>query len=259
MRTEKTPPPGSPEPLTSSATTARAWRRLGQAMRPRWSKAQVTAGLLCMILGFGAATQVRQVGKADFTDLRQEDLVEVLDQLDGRANRLEAENVSLERQRDQLESDQTSQRAAAEAARQRAEAEGILAGTIAAEGPGIVLVVRDPDAKLTAALSYLLVDEMRNAGAEAISVDGRRVTASSYFGNCAALGCVSIDGIPLEQPYEWLVIGDPSTLETALGIPGGALAAVRTQGGSSTLTTSDQVQITATKSLSPTRYATAIE
>jgi uncharacterized protein YlxW (UPF0749 family) len=212
-----------------------------------------------MVLGFGAATQVRQVGKADFSKLRQDELVEVLDQLDAQASRLEVENINLERERDRLESDQTSQQAAAQAARQRAQVEGILAGTIAAEGPGITLTIRDPDQKLNAAVAYLLVDELRNAGAEAIAVSGVRVIGSTYFGDCPESGCIVVDGASLEPPYEWLAIGDGTTLETALGIPGGALAAVRTQGGSSTVSVKDLVRITAIRSLSPTRYATALE
>jgi uncharacterized protein YlxW (UPF0749 family) len=223
------------------------------------TKAHLTAGLLCLVLGFGAATQVKQVGKADFSKLRQDELVEVLDQLDARASRLEAENLALERERDRLESDQTSQQAAAEAARQRVEVQGILAGTIAARGPGISLTVRDPDRKLTAAAAYLLVDELRNAGAEAISVGPVRVVAATYFKDCAAGGCVIVDGVELAPPYDWLAIGDPSTLETALGIPGGALAAVRTQGGSSTIVAEDDVAITAIRILAPPSYATAIE
>jgi uncharacterized protein YlxW (UPF0749 family) len=228
-------------------------------MRPRLTKAQVTTGLLCLVLGFGAATQVKQVGKADFSKLRQDELIEVLDQLDAQTARLESENVALQGERDRLESDQTSQQAAAEAARQRAEVQGILAGTIAAEGPGIALTIRDPDGKLTAAVAYLLVDELRNAGAEAISVGTVRVVGSTYFEDCPEAGCLMVDGTRLQPPYEWLAIGDGATLEPALSVPGGALAAVRTLGGSSSLSSQDLVRITAIRSLSPTRYATALE
>ncbi|MDR2373619.1 MAG: DUF881 domain-containing protein [Bifidobacteriaceae bacterium] len=235
-----------------------AWRRLGRALRPRLSKAQLTAGLLCLVLGFGAATQVRQVGKADFSKLRQDELVEVLDQLDAEAARLEAENRDLERERDRLESDQTSQQAAAAAARERAQVQGILAGTLPAEGPGVALTVRDPDRKLTAAVLYMLVEELRNAGAEAISLGSARVVAATYFED-GEDSSVMVDGSRVQPPYEWLAIGDPSTLETALGIPGGALAAIRTLGGSSTVSANDSVSITAIRALIPPRYATALE
>ncbi|MDR1441083.1 MAG: DUF881 domain-containing protein [Bifidobacteriaceae bacterium] len=245
--------------LTPPVPGSAARRRLWRAMRPRWTKGQVTVGLLCVLLGFGAATQVKEVGKADFSRLRQEELVEVLDQLDAQASRLEAENIDLQRERDRLESDQTSQQAAAEAARQRSEVQGILAGTISAQGPGIALTVRDPEGKVSASLAYLLVDELRNAGAEAISLGPVRVVASTYFEDCEDEPCIVVDGARLEAPYEWLAIGDPTTLETALGIPGGALAAVRTQGGSSALSAMDPVRITATRRPAQPRYATALE
>jgi uncharacterized protein YlxW (UPF0749 family) len=227
-------------------------------MQPRLNKAQTTAALLCALLGFAAATQVRQVVQADFSDLRQDELVEVLDQLGTQADQLAGQNVALERERDQLESDKSAGRAAREAAESRAETQGILAGTVPATGPGVIVLVRDPEGKVTAAQAYLLVDELRNAGAEAISVGGVRVTASSYF-VLETGGELSVDGVRLQAPYEWRAIGEASTLETALGIPGGALAAVRTQGGSSTVTQEDVLEITAVKTVSPPKYATAIE
>jgi uncharacterized protein YlxW (UPF0749 family) len=249
------------EPATAVTPLGRAaWRRLARALRPRLSKAQLTAGLVCLVLGFGAATQVKQVGKADFSKLRQDELVEVLDQLDAQASRLEAENLALERERERLESHQISQQAAAEAARQRALTQGVLAGTVPAEGPGVALTVRDPDGKLTAAAAYLLVDELRNAGAEAISLGPARVVAATYFEDCPDdAACVLVEGRRVDAPYEWLAIGDPSTLETALGIPGGVLAAIRTQGGSSSVAAKDLISIEATRSLTPPKHATALE
>jgi uncharacterized protein YlxW (UPF0749 family) len=227
-------------------------------MQPRLGRAQIAAGLLCALLGFAAATQVRHVGQADFSDLRQDELVEVLDQLNGQADQLAAENAGLEAELEDLETSQTQNHAAREAAASRAEAQGILAGTLPAQGPGVTVTVRDPDGKLTAAVAYLLVDELRNAGAEAISLGPARVTGSTYFAG-GGDGRLTVDGTELEAPYEWSAIGDPSTLETALGIPGGALAAVRTQGGSSTVAAHADLKITVVKSLEPAKYATAIE
>ncbi|MDR2379578.1 MAG: DUF881 domain-containing protein [Bifidobacteriaceae bacterium] len=241
-----------------AARGSEAWRRLGRAMSPKLNKAQVAAGLLCALLGFAAATQVRQVEQADFSDLRQDELVEVLDQLNTQAEQLAEENRALEAERDRLQTSWTQSEAAQEAAAARAEAYGILAGTLPAKGPGVTITVNDPDRKLIAAAAYLLVDELRNAGAEAIAVSGQRITGTSYFADKEA-GVLLVDGKEIEAPYEWRAIGDPLTLETALGIPGGALAAVRTLGGSSELTRHDELEITVVKSLSAGEYATALE
>jgi uncharacterized protein YlxW (UPF0749 family) len=214
-----------------------------------------------MLLGFAGATQVREAGKADFSGLREEELVAVLEQLDAQENQLGAENLALERELAQLQDQATRGQAALDAAAARAETQGVLAGTLAAQGPGVTVTISDPERKMTAVGAYLLVDELRNAGAEAITLGPVRITASSYFESTVRNGqpVLLADGVEVEPPYEWRAIGEPSTLETALGIPGGALAAVRTQGGTASVTKQDHLEITSTKVLGPTDYASAIE
>src|SRR5207249_11152939 len=74
-----------------------------------------------------------------------------------------------------------------------------------------------------------LIEELRDAGAEAIGVNGLRVGASSWFGEDN--GDVVLDGHPLVAPYHVAAIGQPATLDGGLAIPGGALDTFRTQKG----------------------------
>ena len=48
------------------------------------------------------------------------------------------------------------------------------------------------------------------------------------------------------------------TITTALGIPGGAFAVVRTAGGSASVTPRDVVEVTAVRELDPPRVATPV-
>jgi uncharacterized protein YlxW (UPF0749 family) len=66
-----------------------------------------------------------------------------------------------------------------------------------------------------------LIHELRNAGAEAIAVDGVRVTASTV----AVLGTssVEIDGAALGNVVEIHAIGSPGGLRSAIERPGGIL------------------------------------
>lgn len=66
-----------------------------------------------------------------------------------------------------------------------------------------------------------LIHELRNAGAEAIAVDGVRVTASTV----AVLGTssVEIDGAALGTVVEIHAIGSPGGLRSAIERPGGIL------------------------------------
>jgi uncharacterized protein YlxW (UPF0749 family) len=66
-----------------------------------------------------------------------------------------------------------------------------------------------------------LIYELRNAGAEAIAVDGIRITARSIatFGP----GVIEIDGRPIDRFFEIQAIGPPQSLQSAMERPGGIL------------------------------------
>jgi len=97
-----------------------------------------------------------------------------------------------------------------------------------------------------------LVHELRNAGAEAISVGGTRITA----GSVAQLGtsAIEIDGAPLEGTVEILAIGSPEGLRAALERPGGYLAFLEQYiDARVTITTSQDISVPATvRDLTPT-------
>ncbi|MGH2663732.1 MAG: DUF881 domain-containing protein [Actinomycetota bacterium] len=106
----------------------------------------------------------------------------------------------------------------------------VLSGTVPVEGPGLVLTVSDPERRVAWDALLDLVQELRGAGAEALSVEERRVTASTWFGP-GETGEVMMDGAPLQSPYELEAIGPADTMTEALTIPGGALAVVDAQPG----------------------------
>jgi uncharacterized protein YlxW (UPF0749 family) len=97
----------------------------------------------------------------------------------------------------------------------------ILAGVVPARGPGVAVRIADPNGVFEFELLLDLVQELRDAGAEAIAVNGRRVGGTTAFSSHGA--AVTLDGQEVAQPYEVLAIGDPATLEVGLKIPGGAI------------------------------------
>ena len=130
----------------------------------------------------------------------------------------------------QLQTLQTSSRqdaASQAAAAEQLDALQVLAGTVPVTGPGIVVTTDDPAASLHYDLMIDLVQELRDAGAEAIAVNNRRIGAASAFGERD--GQILLDGVPLTRPYKIAAIGQPATLDGGLAIPGGALDTLRTQ------------------------------
>ena len=123
----------------------------------------------------------------------------------------------------------------------RAEAIGILNGTLPATGPGLRVVVDDPDGAVTPAILLDAIQELRGAGAEAIEIDGVRVVVASHVGGTP--GELTVDGRPLEAPYEILAVGPPTELEVALNVSGGVVADVARTGGSASVTRSDELTV----------------
>ncbi|MFF2654685.1 DUF881 domain-containing protein [Streptomyces sp. NPDC058045] len=190
---------------------------------PRATRAQVIVAVLLCGLGFGLAVQVASTSDSGaLRGARQEDLVRILDELDDRTQRLEDEKQSLQGQRTELEN---SSDRAEEARRQTAEKEkqlGILAGTVAAQGPGITVTVDDTKGTVESDMLLDAIQELRAAGAEAIQVNDVRVVAGTYLTDASG-GGISVDGHRIRPPYRFQVIGNPADLEPALNIPGGVV------------------------------------
>jgi uncharacterized protein YlxW (UPF0749 family) len=239
-----------------SQTTPGPWRRLWRAAAPRATRGQLLAGILCAALAFGVVVQVRQTNVSGLADLRESDLVRILDDTTERGDRLAAQVRDLEATRRDLTEGSDSAQAAADAAATRAQQYGVLAGTLAAQGPGIVATITDPGATLRSTNVIQLVQELRDAGAEAVQIGGTRVVAQSAFTD--GTGGVLVDGTLERSPYVVKVIGDPATLATALDIPGGVRETLRSAGADLEVTQAegaDGVQVTALHAVSAPQYA----
>jgi uncharacterized protein YlxW (UPF0749 family) len=231
-------------------------RRVWPLLRPRTSRTQVLVAVLVFCLGFAFAVQVHSTGQAGgLRTARQEDLDTILDDLNTRSDRLRQEIAGLQATRDRLLNGSDRAKVALEETRKRAQQLAILAGTVAATGPGVRITISDSGGKVRADLLLNAVEELRDAGAEAIQIGDVRVVAASYLID-ARDGGVAVDGRPLRPPYVLLAIGDPRTLAEALAIPGGVVDSVDALSGArANVTASAQIRITALRALGSGAYA----
>ncbi|MFJ3928492.1 DUF881 domain-containing protein [Streptomyces sp. NPDC090022] len=267
MSNDETPPErsgapaGSGEPLVPPVSGAPApppesgRQRLAAGLwPPRLSRSQLIVALLLFVLGLGLAIQVRSnTDSSALRGARQEDLVRILDELDGRTKRLEEEKQQLTDQRKELEN---SSNQAEDARRQTVEKErqlGILAGTVAAQGPGITLKISDPKNQVQSDMLLDTIQELRAAGAEAIQVNGVRVVAGTYFSDVD--GGVAVDGKKITQPYEFRVIGKPQDLEPALNIPGGVIQTLEKEQATASVVRSPKIIVDALRPAKQPDYA----
>jgi uncharacterized protein YlxW (UPF0749 family) len=98
-------------------------------------------------------------------------------------------------------------------------------GEVEVTGPGVTVMV---DGDLTVFELQDLVNELRNASAEAITVNGVRVVTRSAI-VADKEGSITVDGQQLSQPYRLEAIGEPDTLLRALERKGGLIALLETR------------------------------
>lgn len=175
------------------------------------------------VVGFLLVSQLR--GDVDLTQRleaeSEEDLARILANLNNEADSLREEIATLRVQLADLEASSRSDESAVRAAEEQLQALEVLAGTVPVTGPGVVVDISDPEDSVAYDTLIDVVQELRDAGAEAVAVNGRRVGVASAFSEDK--GTVLLDGAALAAPYRVSAVGQPATLEGGLKIPGGAL------------------------------------
>jgi uncharacterized protein YlxW (UPF0749 family) len=222
------------------------------------SRGQAVVAVLVGVLAFAAVTQVRLVGQDDtYANLRQAELIQALNGLQAASRKAERDISDLESTRDQLRDSTQRRSTALEQARKEVQTLGVLAGTVPASGPGIKVTVQDPKTQLS--LNHLLdgIEELRNAGVEAIEINDRvRVIAQTSFEEDPE--GVRVDGVVLKPPYVIDAIGNSDTLAGALQFQDGFSDDVEMDGGSVDIEKEDRVNVSVTRSPVTPRYAEAV-
>ncbi|MGH3447551.1 MAG: DUF881 domain-containing protein [Nocardioidaceae bacterium] len=229
----------------------RLWR--GLAGRP--ARGQVVVAVLLALLGFAGAVQIRATrATEDFAGQRRADLVELLDSLSGATDRAEQQIDDLRSTRADLQSGSDRRAAAIKEGKDRLSVLGILAGTVAAVGPGVTVTIHDPSSSVTAPSILNGIEELRDAGAEAIQVNQKvRVVASTSFTDQS--GVLTVDGVEVRPPYVIDAIGSAHTLSEAVVFPGGLSDEIKSLGGSVSVKERDRVEVVALHTLRPSEYA----
>ncbi|MEU9900412.1 DUF881 domain-containing protein [Streptomyces phaeochromogenes] len=190
------------------------------------AKLGLAAGLVlaALVVTVGAA-QARIA--APVVAKEREELIDRIDSETSAADKLEG---SIDKLRDDVSARQRE--ALKKHGGDQGELVGILAGAVEVHGPGVKLVVDDAkeadeggdgDARETSGFSdtgrvrdrdmQRVVNGLWESGAEAISINGQRLTALSAIR--AAGDAILVDNKPLAPPYTVLAVGDGERLSTA--------------------------------------------
>lgn len=189
-----------------------------------------SAGVIAAVTAFGVLLGVSAVKTAQDRPqalVERAGLIAGIQARQARLDALHAGLASLQTDVGRLQADLADDAATASRLSGELTRLGISAGTVAAAGPGMVLTLDDAPNGLPDVGGVILDGDLQSlvnglwiAGAEAIAIDGHRLTALSSIRFAGR--AITVDYRSLTPPYVVEVIGDPDTLPARL---------LETQGG----------------------------
>ena len=198
--------------------------------------------LVCVLIGFMVAVQFRTAQDAKGS-LSQQRIEEISDRL-----------LQTEHERDELSEELHKMQTAAVSTDNQQDKDLLRyrAALVPLEGEGVVVRMDDSTKPVEAGENpnlYVIhdddllrvVNELRAAGAEAIAINGQRLTGTSEI-RCAG-PTLSVNNVRSSAPFEMRAIGDKKSLENALRMRGGVAETLGVWGIQLDIKASDDVYI----------------
>lgn len=221
---------------------------------------------LAVLIGLIISIQIRTTETSDIGGLipvaKAKGLEQELRELRTEKDAIMLEYLDMEARIKEIEEENLSEDAMLQAATKDLEKYKISSGVVDVIGPGIIVTLDDPiptednpgDGYSTIMLRYdlllSLVNKLKDAGAEAISINGQRIIASTEIS--LAGDNVNINTVPTAPPYTIKAIGNPDTLDATLTIRYGIVETMRNTYGL-------QVEIAKQEELEIPRYSGVIK
>ena len=182
--------------------------------------AQLSLFGVTLLIGILLVGQLRsQARPTEISSLPAQELSQLIDTLSARNRELRTGLADLRETLREYRVAGSQGSSALEVSREDLRRITAFSGMAGVEGQGLVLEV---EGDLDAIALNDLINELRNAGAEAIAVDDVRITHRSV----AVQGARSllVDGVEVGQRFRLAAIGSPDGLLSAMERPGGVIA-----------------------------------
>ncbi len=206
--------------------------------------AQLALTVVALVLGFIVVVQIRsQAAASDLAGRSAQDLTVLVANLNTRNDQLRGEIATLEGELADLQAAQARGQTSVDQLRDDLARIRGWAGLLAVSGPGVTVRIEGP---IHAGAVEDILNELRNAGAEAISIDGVRIVPGVVVSGDP--GDLEVDGRPALGVIEIDAIGDPGALGGTLTRAGGLVAqlAATEPGAAITVVPADSLDLPAT-------------
>ena len=186
-------------------------------------RAQVSLFAVAVLIGLLGVGQLRSHERpTQVSSLSAQELSTLIETLTGRNRELRDGLSDIREQLREYQGAGTQGESALQVSQEDLRRITAFGGTAGVDGQGILLTV---DGSLDAIALNDLVNELRNAGAEAIAVNDIRITASSV----AIQGprSLEVDGVEVGERFTVRAIGSPDGLTSAIERPGGIISQLK--------------------------------
>lgn len=234
----------------------------------------ITIGIMCFLLTMGIVIQLNTIKEANKTlgksnnvdnELRDE-VLKWKEKYDSTYASLLKEQKELENKREEATKNDSD---SAELQEELKMANKLL-GLTDVTGSGIIITIADSDNKISQTMAGIIdanvllvhstdliqiVNELKNAGAEAISINGERIVLTTSI-TCDG-NVVLVNGEKVGSPFQIKAIGNPELLSN-LTIPGGYLELMERDGVQIELKKSDKISIEKYNGVLTSKYLTNV-
>ena len=198
----------------------------------------IILGIMCCFLTAGICIQMKTVKSSTTTVGKTQAENELRDSVLRWKEKYENANKKLEDKEEQLEDLRDSVVNSTDSSgdlTSRLQQYNAMLGYTEVKGPGVIVTLQDGDSATLGGIAsqyivhdediYQIVNSLRNVGAEAISINGQRVT------NRTAIACVgnviTVNGQKLGSPFVIQAIGPSLYLHSSLTMPGGYIEYIK--------------------------------
>lgn len=179
----------------------------------------ITIGLVICILTAVIFVQFKTINQTDITSLenmREDELRTEISNFKQKVEEIYKEVSDTDSKIAEYQKAINTNKEASELLSKELEQQNNILGKNSVKGSGIVVTLTDTGAqKISGEDLRALLNELRVAGAEAISINGQRIVYDSYIVDIGTT-YISINGERTVSPYEVKAIGNPTYLESGL-------------------------------------------
>ena len=200
----------------------------------------ITIGIACFALVTVMMMQFKVVNETDITEIENMQEAELKTELANWKTKYDEINVQYEDTIQKIEeytNDQASNNEASQLVQEELEQTNTLLGLTDVHGEGIVITLKSSQeiAAISADDLLIIVNALKFAGAEAISINDERIINTTDIVDIASGSFIKVNGQRILEPYVIKVIGNQSHMESAVTGNGGKVEELQTLGHTATI------------------------